>query len=687
MKFSFKTLVICSILLAVSISQMTFSSEIAPITDVIQYDDSISAAYLSLTAKNETSRKGITTTIMEYPGNITIINKNEIQKLPLTPTASVADILRYMQGAIVKDWTGQGKTVNVDLRGFGETAPQNTTILINGRRIDNIDMASVDWTQIPIDTIERIEILHGPNSVLYGDNATGGVINIITNPPLTSKKKLTLSAGSYNSGKLNLNLTDTNANNSLFYKINLGRNFTDGARENSAVVNTDIAGNFGYQHNGDNGKKSILLDFGYHTDKYGLPGALSEADWIAGNFTKALNPNDEARTSDGYLQTTISLPLKKDEITNEINFSYRNRNSDSYWRAWLMGENRNTSLYGAGYKLIYNNPIVGNIIGGIESIYGVQKVKNLDQYDNPIPNSDTDLKKNSLAFYLSDEIKTLKKKLTLTGGIRYELANYSFLTTGSNEITISSGAWGYNIGANYLIDEKTSLYTTYSSAFRMPKVDEYYSAWSGLNNSLLIQITNSIEIGTKHIFSEDLSGNINLFQMDTQNEIYYNPAGGAFGFGANENYTATRRLGMECGLTINPVKSLATSINYTYTDGKITDGIYKNSTIPSVPLHTASLSTHLILKKGINATLTGNYVGERYFISDQKNISPMMPSYIVINSGLSWKVNPSVKISGGINNIFNEKYAEYGVANIAGTARNYYPAPGRNFFAGVEVIF
>ena len=86
----------------------------------------------------------------------------------------------------------QGRQQSVDIRGFGETGALNTLVLVDGRRVNEIDLSGVDWSQIPLDQVERIEIVRGPGSVLYGDNAVGGVINIITKRP---EKPFLASAG------------------------------------------------------------------------------------------------------------------------------------------------------------------------------------------------------------------------------------------------------------------------------------------------------------------------------------------------------------------------------------------------------------------------------------------------------------------------------------------------------------
>ena len=80
-------------------------------------------------------------------------------------------------GVVVSDYLGNPKAVVVDVRGFGETSLSNVLVLVDGRRTNQVDLSGVDWAQIDITTVERIEILRGPATVLYGDNAFGGAIS------------------------------------------------------------------------------------------------------------------------------------------------------------------------------------------------------------------------------------------------------------------------------------------------------------------------------------------------------------------------------------------------------------------------------------------------------------------------------------------------------------------------------
>ncbi len=112
------------------------------------------------------------------PANVNVITENDIKN---STAHNIPDLLRTQVGIHVNDVTGNKRSFTVDLRGFGETAALNTLVLVDGRRINQADLSGTDWTLIPIDRIKRIETIRGGRgSVLYGDNAAGGVINIIT---------------------------------------------------------------------------------------------------------------------------------------------------------------------------------------------------------------------------------------------------------------------------------------------------------------------------------------------------------------------------------------------------------------------------------------------------------------------------------------------------------------------------
>jgi len=130
--------------------------------------------------------------IWQIPAHVEVITQSEIKN---SNPSSISDILRQHTSSIVSDWMGNSSKVNVDLMGLGESSPSNVLVLLDGKRINEIDLSGPDWLSIPLSRIKRIEIIKGGNSALYGDNAGGGVINIITEAPFNKEISITSKAG------------------------------------------------------------------------------------------------------------------------------------------------------------------------------------------------------------------------------------------------------------------------------------------------------------------------------------------------------------------------------------------------------------------------------------------------------------------------------------------------------------
>lgn len=117
----------------------------------------------------------------DKPVNMTVITGEDIRR---SAAKTVPDLLAEQAGIQIHDFFGNNAaTTTVDLRGFGITGTQNTLILVDGRRVVDVDLSGVQWSAFPLANVERIEIVRGGGSVMYGDGAVGGVINIITRSP------------------------------------------------------------------------------------------------------------------------------------------------------------------------------------------------------------------------------------------------------------------------------------------------------------------------------------------------------------------------------------------------------------------------------------------------------------------------------------------------------------------------
>ncbi|MFH0754586.1 MAG: TonB-dependent receptor plug domain-containing protein, partial [Candidatus Omnitrophota bacterium] len=232
--------------------------------------------------------------IVEASGDVQVITSQDIQG---SSAKTAIDLLRPLAGVNVSDWYGNGTRTAVDMAGFGEQAFLNTLVLVDGRRVNDVDLSGSDWSIIPVSEIERIEIVRsGSGAVLYGDNASGGVINIITKKGVGKPQvQVETSYGSYqyNDQRLSLN----GSQDKLSYRVSGGRQSTQGYRENSFSQSEDLSARLGYEATD---RLTWRFDTAWHGAEYGMPGALWQTQMDQDSRRYARYGRDHAINSDYY---------------------------------------------------------------------------------------------------------------------------------------------------------------------------------------------------------------------------------------------------------------------------------------------------------------------------------------------------------------------------------------------------
>ena len=223
---------------------------------------------------------------------------------------------------------------------------------MDGRRVNEIDLSGVDWSQIPLDQVERIEIVRGAGSVLYGDNAAGGVINIITKKP---EKPFSASAevvgGSYGYNRESASVSGKWGPLSAI--LNTSHNSTDGYRENGFLRAEDVGGKVIYDLNEN---ISFNLSGSFHQDDTGLPGALPKAIYKV-DRRATIAPDDKAKTDDWYLALGTKAKLW-DFGRLEMNLSYREtRSKGRSFESFSFNDKRNLSTWGVTPRYILEKPL------------------------------------------------------------------------------------------------------------------------------------------------------------------------------------------------------------------------------------------------------------------------------------------------------------------------------------------
>lgn len=610
--------------------------------------------------------------IRKVPANVTVVTKEEVER---SNAQTVIDLLRHEVGVGVGDWFGTGKFASVDLRGFGETGPLNTLVLVDGRRVNAIDLSGVDWSQIPLEQVERIEIVRGPSSVLYGDNAVGGVINIITKKP---EKPLCIEAGG-SGGSYAYNKESALVGGRwgpLSALLHADYNSTEGYRENGFFRARDIGGRLIYDMN-----ESISFNFSgnFHRDDTGFPGYLTK-DLYKQDRRATLFPDDKGETEDGYGAFGVKAKLW-DFGRIETDLSYRHREVADFLPSFSFEDKRDLSTWGFTPRYIIEKSLwnhFNKLIFGLDFYKSDSKVDSESAFG---PNR-SEVTKKSVGLYLLDEFSILKN-LILSFGYRHEWVTYDLFQESpvlKERVRDQEPAW--NVGLDYLFNKRSSAFFSIKRSFRFPVSDELIQFFPTfqVNPAMKPQTGYHYEVGIRHSFTDKIEANLTLFWVDLRDEIFYNP----FTF-TNENYPKTRRQGLEIGTRIKPLPWLFLWGNYNYIRPFLRGDCFSGNDIPGVPRHKGSIGTDIELGRGFLFNARANIIGPRRFIADWANKVERLDGYYTLDVKLSyfWK---GLKAFVGVNNLFNRKYAEFAVVDAAG-GQFYYPSPERNFIGGISYTF
>jgi iron complex outermembrane receptor protein len=615
--------------------------------------------------------------VRKIPANVTVITRKEIER---SNAQVVVDVLRDEVGVVVRDFYGNGKAASVDVRGLGETAPLNTLVLVDGRRVNEIDLSGVDWTQIPLDQIERIEIVRGPGSVLYGDNAVGGVINIITKKPEKAfSAQAGVALGSYHFNKENGSVGGTWG--PLGAILNFGYNATEGYRDNGWFRAKDIGGKITYDAN-----ENIVLSFdgSLHRDNQGLPGGIPKT-LLEEDRRATLSPEDKAETDDGYLDFGMKARLW-DVGRMEADLSYRERQVEDFFRSYSFEDERNLRTWGFTPRFITEKMIRGHgnkLTVGLDLYRSESEVDYESFYPGFAYTDYVEVKKKSVGAYFLDQFSILEN-LILSLGYRYEWVDYDLFQRSSNaQDTLREGEPAWNIGIDYLFDRGSSAFVSVKRSFRFPVSDELIQYYPTLqvNPSMKPQTGYHYETGFRLSFSDQIETRLTLFWANIEDEIFFNPE--TF---ENVNFPKTRRTGVEIGATARPFSWLALWGNYGYTKPLLRKDPFSDNDIPGVPRNKGSLGAEIECPKGFLLSGRVNAVGSSYLISDWGNQFEKLDGYYTVDVKLSY-VWRGLRAFVGVNNLTNQEYEEWAVTNATGTSQVFYPSPERTFIGGISYAF
>ena len=672
-----------------------------------------------------TAASGIVTGTIITGASSTVITSTDIAR---SPGHSLQDLLSREPGVQVTNLFGgvNGARSQVDMRGFGAAAGSNTLLLINGRRVTDLDLVGFDIASIPRESIERVEITRGNSgAVLYGDGAMGGVINIVTKTgvALPTRARLDTTVGSFNYREGNASFTGSkgpwsasiysNAVNSNGYRehnfyrqLNGVADFRYTVPDASAYLNLSADNSWLDLPGGRLVDPSINVNL-LVTDRR---GATTPFDWAGKKgknatlgFTHMIAPlaelivdggvrhKTEAAEFHGFVSPGSSDPVRAvDTQLTTASFTPRLRVDAA------IGEVQIKGLCGFDYY---------------RAVYGSDRPLFL----GAAPIHRYDLAQTSLAAYWMQTVTLFANTDVGVGGRiqgfrlsardRFDpnapggsfcFPGFGCFPNGAEQLPLdtSENNRAYHLGIEHRFNRYFAVFARMAQSFRVPNVDERVgtaSDFAPTTFDLKTQKSHDYEAGVRVRFGR-FEVQTSVYDMYLINEIHFRFLPEFFS--GNINLPPTRRYGSETIAAWQATDELLIKAGLAYTRAVFREGPDAGNDVPLVSRWTGSLGVALtIWQRYLIFDGVVRYIGDRRMDNDQHNIQPLIPYHTVVDVGLSGEID-RFYWSFKVQNLFNVYYFDYAVASpfpegfLSKLGRyNAYPQPGRAFLLKAGMIF
>lgn len=682
------------LLLWLTILQPVFAQETASI-DTVNMDEVVVTA-------NRSSRL-----IEDIPGRVEKIEAKTIKALPVQ---NVDDILRNVANVHVnRSWGIFSKNASVTMRGLDGSA--RVLVLLDGVPLNKSAGGSVNWHLLSTDDIAKIEIIKGPASALYGNNAMAGVISIITKEPTKKiQGEVGLFGGSYKSfgGEFNIGGNLLKDNKGLSWGINSFYRQGDGyilvpeeSRDSTDVKTNlkeyNIGAKLGYRFN-----KNQKLEVAYQTsnDIRGQGRQVYEnmGDYISMN-THLLRANYQGTFNKTLLNVSAFYlyenEFKQNESIGSNSGKYKLSDRDSYKDDIGLWINATTHLSDKNI-LTY----------GLDLKRGTADVSNTYYTSTDVLTYEGTL--NFIGFFLQDEYKMLNGKLVFVAGARMDFASYAngrlivenptsntgFTSPFDSVFATSSwNSFSPKLALKYKFARNQSIYISCSQGFMPPRLDDLSKSgkirkgFKLANPDLGPEYLTNYELGFTFQFFKKLSVEPSAYYSLGKDFQYFVGTGDSIDTGDDvprpiyqrQNITKVEVLGAEISVNFQVLPKLLLSANYSYNHSTIKEfnkpeayekdltGKYLNE----VPKHMVYVGIQWD-NKIINTTVSYNYIGSQWY--DEWNTT-LLAAYDLIDIRFSRAFGKHFYASLSIQNILDKAFID----------RKGYLSPGR-FITG-EVKF
>ncbi|WP_019934812.1 TonB-dependent receptor domain-containing protein [Oceanimonas smirnovii] len=548
---------------------------------------------------------------------------------------SLIDLLETLPGMQFGSQSGGiGQLSSLFVRG---TESDHVLVLLNGRPMAQMVNSNVDFSQLPVSNVQRIEYIRGPRAAIYGSRAIGGVVNIITTSKVNDiSVGVTTGSNDYYAADVSVNQWVTDAT-----RLQLATGYRE-TRGYDIIPDNNEPDRDGFS------SKNLTLGVEHQLDQSwtlnaNVNGWENKTDYDNGGF------GPDTSNTQTY-QFDAGLAYQDEQLVGQLNASYGEHELES----WVKADGRNSASYSN------SSTATTRLDGLVQYRYSDQgyTLAGMDWQQDRLLSRSTSFTapdRDNTGVFISAYHTWSPLTLELTGRID------------DNEQFGTHGTWQSALSLQLPEQHKATL--SYGTAFRAPTFGDLYSSWGG-NPDLAPEKSNNWELG----FSGDykvLDWQLNLYRNEIDNLIIY-PAPFYVATNSAENTDALIR-GLE--LTVNASTGpLHHSVSYEYTDAK--------------DIKTAAQLLNRAKRKfswtGDIDVANTNLFAQVLYVSDRQTYDAdfmkglvYTPSYTIWNIGARYPLTQNLTLNGKINNLFDKDYQV-----VSG-----YDAPDLEFYVGADYRF
>lgn len=604
---------------------------------------------------------------------VDVITRQQIEQ---SGASNVVEFLDSVSGLSVNRLYGRlGIDSSVDIGYMGEAGSQNVLILVDGQRVNSLDSSGVRFAQIPMGSIERIEIRKAGGGSLFGERAQGGVINIITRADAAKEVNLNLGSFGYRKAEGYLGFKTDELSGGLA----LMSAHSDGYRQHSDVRQESVQ--LRVSHTSDIGKLSVIAR-GFE-ETANLPGSLTADEYAVDPKKASSSYAPHTHRTGNSFGIRYDRPIGDEDLLS-VDVLQQTSKDESYGTYYYTYSGVQYGDYSA--STINNNRISVN--PEYRKRLGVWQIVFGGEFSSADANTDLgkQVHRSSESAYIQ-AMRPLGDAVTVDGGVRTQRVHSDFQQSSTSEKTSSSDQKnGLSAGLKAQLSPDIFLRAGALTGFRFPNADELY-LFNRYTFAMLEINPNLRPMSTREYFLQAekkyTTGKLEAHyrHINAQDEIAYQAICGSVGgtlASCNANLYDTTRSILSLSSEWNVMPSLMVKASADFVDATIASGINAGNRLPMTPKEVFRITVEKRLQD-YSVMASSHYRGNMVQASDQNGSNPLIPARNLIDVGLRTQWNKNISMSAWIRNLTNKTYYDYANSN------GFYPADARAFYVNLKV--